>query len=88
MAELDKIAASIKDLQQCMQSMQDKLNKIMEIIIGDLADETKPGMHIRLDRLEQSNKLKNKIICLLATGVVTALGSAVFIAFCQFVSNQ
>ena len=58
------------------------------IIIGDLTDKTKPGLHTRLDRLEQSNKFKNKILCLLATGVVTALGSAVFIAFCQFVSNQ
>lgn len=68
-----------------LDNMQEKLNKIMEIIIGDPADSSKPGVHVRLDRLEQSNKLKNKILTLLSTGVLMAFGSAILAAISQFV---
>ena len=68
-----------------LDSMQIKLNKIMEIIVGDLADRSKPGIHTRLDRLEQSNKLKNKIIGWMGVGVFTSLGSAMLLAISKFV---
>ncbi len=67
-----------------LDSMQEKLNRIMDIIVGDLSDTSKPGFHTRLDRLEQSNKLKNKIIGWLGMGVFTSLGSALLLIISKF----
>ncbi len=71
-----------------LKAMRMQLDRLSNILLGDPSDTSKPGVPIRLDRLEQSNKLKNKVLMLLATGMVTALGSAVFIAFCQFVAKR
>ncbi len=71
-----------------LRAMREQLSNLTSILVGDPADPSKPGIPIRLDRLEQSNKLKNKVLMLLATGMVTALGSAIFIAFCQFVATR
>lgn len=68
-----------------LDSMKEQLSKIMEIIVGDLSDSSKPGFHTRLDRLEQSNKQKNKVIGWLAMGVFTSLGSAILFAISRFV---
>ncbi len=70
-----------------LRAMREQLSKLTGIMMGDPSDPSKPGIPIRLDRLEQSNKLKNKVLMLLATGMVTALGSAIFIAFCQIVAK-
>lgn len=68
-----------------LDKMQEKLDTIMKIIIGDPTDSSKPGVHLRLDRLEQSNKLKNRVISLLAMGVFTSLGSAMLLAISKFI---
>ena len=68
-----------------LDNMQIKLNKIMDIIVGDLADSSKPGFHTRLDRLEQSNKQKNRVIGWMGLGVFTSLGSAIVLTISKFI---
>jgi hypothetical protein len=68
-----------------LKAMRIQLDRLSSILLGDPADPDKPGVPIRLDRLEQSNKLKNKVMMLLATGIFTALGSIVLVAFGQLV---
>jgi len=46
-------------------------------IMGDPTDLNNPGLILRIDRLEQSNKLKGKIICALGLGVAYTLGQAI-----------
>lgn len=67
-----------------LDRMQEQLSKIMEIIVGDLSDTSKPGFHTRLDRLEQSNRQKNRIIGWLGMGVFTSLGSAIILLISKF----
>ena len=71
-----------------LKAMRIQLDKLTNILLGDPADPAKPGVPIRLDRLEQSSKFKNKVMMLLATGMLTALGSAVFLGVCQFVVTK
>lgn len=78
------LEAVIKELK----TVQKQLDTITTIFMGDPTDPLKPSVLIRLDRLEQSNKLKNKVLMLLATGVMTALGSAIFAAFYQLVTTR
>jgi len=49
--------------------MNDELTKIWEClstiekaIVGDMKDAKNPGLLVRIDRLEQSKKLKDKVI--------------------------
>lgn len=59
-----------------VQAMSDKLDRIAEVILGDPTNIDKPGVMIRLDRLERSDKSKSRIIWILATGVTIAAGNA------------
>jgi len=59
-----------------LNEIKSKVNTICEILLGDPTNETKPGLVIRLDRLEQSNKFKNKILILLSSGVLIAIFEA------------
>ncbi len=61
-------------LETLVTAMKDKLDKIAEVILGDPTDVDKPGVMIRLDRLERSEKTKTRIMWILATGVIIAAG--------------
>ena len=39
-------------MEKQLERMQEQLDKIAEALIGDPADERKPGIIIRLDRIE------------------------------------
>ena len=66
-----------ESLENIVKDMRILLNKIAEVILGDPTDVTKPGVMIRLDRLERSDRNKTKIIWALATGIV-AIGVEFF----------
>ena len=64
------------ELENLVQTMSIKLDKIAEVILGDPTDSTKPGVMIRLDRLERSNHTKTRVLWVLATGLLFAAGNA------------
>ncbi len=49
-----------------------RVDVIYTALMGNPSKLNEPGLVIRIDRLEQSNKLKNKILCVLGIGVVTS----------------
>ena len=60
----------MSELELKVEAVSKKLDQLVIAIIGDPTDETKPGVMIRLDRLEQSEKLRNKIVWLISSGIV------------------
>lgn len=77
----------VRELRNSLDTMEKQLAKLTGILLGDPSDPAKPGVPIRLDRLEQSNKLKNKVLMLLATGMLTALGSVLFFGIVQMAAK-
>lgn len=71
----------MNELETIVHQMKVKLDQIAEAIIGDPTDENKPGILIRLDRLEQSDRFKNKILWLLGSGMLVAIGEALISRF-------
>jgi len=66
------------ELEAKVEMIGRKLDQLVVAIIGDPTDETKPGVMIRLDRLEQSEKLRNKIIWLMGSGILFTIGTTLF----------
>jgi len=64
-------------LETLVTSMGEKLDKIAVVILGDPTDESKPGVMIRLDRLERSNQTKTRVLWVLASGLLFAAGNAI-----------
>lgn len=44
---------------------------IKRALIGDITDDRKPGLVVRLDRIEQRQKVRDKFLWLIVTTVVT-----------------
>ena len=63
-------------LEALVKDMNKKLDRLCEVILGDPTDPDKPGHNIRLDRLERSDRVKTRVIWILATGVLVAAGEA------------
>jgi len=64
-------------LESLVTAMGEKLDKIAEVILGDPTDEAKPGVMIRLDRLERSNQSKTRVLWVLASGLLFAAGNPI-----------
>jgi len=54
-----------------------KLDRLDEAIRGTASNGSKPGILVRLDRLEQDAKRQSKLIWLIVGSLITACGSAV-----------
>ena len=63
-------------LEDLVKVMNKKLDRLCEVILGDPTNPDKPGHNIRLDRLERSDRVKTRVIWILATGVIVAAGEA------------
>lgn len=63
-------------LEDAVREMGRKVDQIAEVILGDPTDMDKPGVMIRLDRLERSNQTKTRVMWVLATGMLAAIGNA------------
>ena len=50
-----------------------KLDVIYAAIVGDPTNPDKPGLILRIDRLEQKSKFQSKLLWLLGGGVIAAL---------------
>jgi hypothetical protein len=67
--------------QKQFESLHEKLDRLDEAIRGTPGNGSRPGILVRLDRLEQDAKRQSKLIWLIIGAVVTALasGAVVFI---------
>lgn len=65
--------ADFESLSQAVEYMRKKLDTIVEAIIGDPTDELKPGLLIRVDRLERSYAFQRKVLTLISGGLITVI---------------
>ncbi len=63
-------------LETLVTNMGKKLDQIAVVILGDPTNSEKPGVMIRLDRLERSNHVKTRMMWILASGLLIAAGNA------------
>ena len=64
-------------LRQTVDYMRGRLDMIVEAIVGDPTDELKPGLLIRLDRLERSYSTQRRVLTLFGGGLVTVIGTII-----------
>ena len=62
-------------LEITLQQLKEQVDKIAAAVLGDPSDPSKPGHEVRLDRLEQKNKLRDKIFWALISIVGVAVGA-------------
>ncbi len=62
-------------LEITLQQLKEQVDKIAAAVLGDPSDPSKPGHEVRLDRLEQKNKLRDKIFWALISIVGVAAGA-------------
>lgn len=76
--------ADFESLSQTVEYMRRKLDTIVEAIIGDPTDELKPGLLIRMDRLERSYANHCKVLTLFGGGLITVICAIVTAIILRF----
>jgi hypothetical protein len=73
-SEKDMLDKLISEIRTSQASHGDKLDRVVasvenlrEVLLGD-GSEQKPGLHMRVDRLERNERLKSKMLWTVATG--------------------
>ena len=68
------VETRLEGIEAVCRKMDCDMNEIKRALLGDLADPTaKPGMIVRIDRLERSEKIRSKFLWLIGGGFVTLL---------------
>lgn len=62
-------------IQQQLEYIKEQLDSIVAGLNGDTSDANKPGLFLRVDRLEQSKKAHNRILWTIISGTVITLGT-------------
>ncbi len=62
-------------LEVTLKQLKEQVDRIAAAVLGDPSDPSKPGHEVRLDRLEQKNKLRDKIFWALISIVGVAVGA-------------
>ncbi len=62
-------------LEMTLKQLKEQVDRIAAAVLGDPSDPSKPGHEVRLDRLEQKNKLRDKIFWALISIVGVAAGA-------------
>ena len=62
-------------LEITLKQLKEQVDRIAAAVLGDPSDPSKPGHEVRLDRLEQKNKLRDKIFWALISIVGVAVGA-------------
>lgn len=76
---------SLQSLAKTVEYMRSRLDMIVEAIIGDPTDKQKPGVLIRLDRLEQSRISQAKIQFALIGGLISVAGTVIAAIILRFI---
>jgi len=78
---LDKLMSEIKTSQASHGEKLDRVVKstdeLREVLLGD-GSEQKPGLHMRVDRLEQKERLKSKVLWTVAGSTLGLLVKTVW----------
>ena len=64
--------SELHSLRVVVQEVKDKLDVVIGALMGDPKTPTVPGIVVRLDRLEQSNKFKSRILWIISVPLLTA----------------
>ncbi len=70
--------SDLQSLRESVQEIKDKLDVVISALMGDPKTPTIPGIIVRLDRLEQSNKFKNRILWTLGIALAAAAFKSYF----------
>ncbi len=62
-------------LEITLKQLKEQVDRIAAAVLGDPSDPSKPGHEVRLDRLEQKNKLRDKIFWALISVVGVVVGA-------------
>ena len=66
-------------IQKQFEAVHDKLDRLDEAIRGRPGNGSRPGIQVRLDRLEQNARRQSKLIWLIAGAVATATATGVVV---------
>lgn len=58
-----------------LEYIKEQLSRIVSALNGDPGDENKPGLYLRVDRLEQSKKAHNRILWTIISGGMITMGT-------------
>lgn len=59
----DEIKDELKKIWSCVSTIE-------KAIVGDIGDPKNPGLLVRIDRLEQSKRLKDKVLWGIASSTI------------------
>lgn len=60
-----------------LQYIKEKVDMLVDAIMGDPTDQSNPGMIIRIDRLEHSSKITKNTLWLIGSITLVILGNLV-----------
>ena len=78
------LQSDVTELKIAMATMATEtkaMNKKLDTVVHSIEGNGKPGLNIRVDRLEQSGRLRSKAIWLLVAAVISACVSVAFAGF-------
>ena len=62
-------------LEMTLKQLKEQVDRIAAAVLGDPSDPSKPGHEVRLDRLEQKNRFRDKLFWALISIVSVAAGA-------------
>jgi len=68
-------------MEQEIAYIKAKLDMLCAAVLGDPTNPDKPGLLLRIDRLEQKSKFQSKILWLLGGGIVATSFRLIFSFF-------
>jgi hypothetical protein len=67
-----------------LKFIKEQLSQVLAALRGDPSDENRPGLFLRVDRLEQSKKTHNRILWTIVCGGTTAVATVVAALLIRF----
>lgn len=62
----EEIKVQLEEIRKCVSVIE-------KAIVGDMSDPKNPGLLVRIDRLEQSKRLKDKVLWAIASSLIYLL---------------
>lgn len=77
--------SELHQLSEAVKYMKDKLDEIAEAITGSPTDTNKPGIIIRLDRLERSYTKHRRTLAIFVSGMIAVVGTTITALLLRFI---
>jgi hypothetical protein len=68
-----------------LKYIKDQIDDLLGMLRGDESDATKPGLNVRVDRLEQSKKAHNWLLGAIFTAGITVLTGVAITAMVRYI---